>query len=99
MNIKLILIFLVFVTTVLAQNDPNCGTKGPKVDKSQSRIVNGKVATPGEFPWIVSLQIPLKDGSFLHDCDASIINQTWVLTSGRCAQIETNSKIRVVAGK
>lgn len=99
MNIKLFSIFVVFVSAVLAQNDPKCGIKGPKVDQSQSRIINGKVATPGEFPWTASFQSSIKGSSFVHDCDASIINKDWLLTSGRCKAIDETVKIKIVAGK
>lgn len=96
MNIKVISVFVVFVTSVLAQNDPKCGTQGPKADMSQGRIVNGKTATPGEFPWIVSLQYASsKNDPIEHQCGGAIINQNWVLTSAQC----NRDNMKIVAGK
>ena len=32
-------------------------------------------ANPGEFPWVVSLQLDSQQGYFGHDCGGAIINE------------------------
>ena len=46
-----------------------------------NRIVNGKEAPLGAFPYQVSLR---KD--FRHRCGGSIINNRWILTAAHCVQ-------------
>ncbi len=46
-----------------------------------SRIVNGILVEPGEFPYIVSLQLNDK-----HICGGLIYNDLFVLTAASCVQ-------------
>ncbi len=49
------------------------------------RIVGGTEALPGEFPYLVSLRLPLnEDRSFRHVCGGSIIADRWILTAAVC---------------
>jgi len=43
------------------------------------RIVNGVEASPGEFPWMVSIKF---NGN--HWCGGSLIHRNWVLTAAHC---------------
>ncbi|XP_035688123.1 trypsin-like [Branchiostoma floridae] len=56
----------------------------------EDRIVGGAEATPGAFPWQVSLQ---RSGS--HFCGGTLLNSQWVLSAAHCL----NSAITVVAGE
>merc|ERR1711990_1196540 len=49
------------------------------------QVICGKEeATLGEFPWTVSLRL---SGFVGHDCGGAILNSTWILTTGYCAQL------------
>ncbi|CAB1456522.1 unnamed protein product [Pleuronectes platessa] len=44
-----------------------------------TRIIGGQTATPGDWPWQVSL---VMDGA--HGCGGSLINDQWVMTAAHC---------------
>ncbi|CAH1255088.1 PRSS2 [Branchiostoma lanceolatum] len=46
------------------------------------RIVGGSEATPGEFPWQVSLQV---SGIDFHFWGGTLLNSEWVLSAAHCA--------------
>ncbi|XP_078509281.1 uncharacterized protein LOC144769149 [Lissotriton helveticus] len=50
---------------------------------SQTRIIGGEQAQPGEWPWQVSLQ-----RYWQHRCGGSLISSRWVLTAARCLWLE-----------
>ncbi|XP_025790005.1 coagulation factor IX isoform X1 [Puma concolor] len=57
-----------------------------------TRIVGGKTAKPGQFPWQVLLK-----GKIDAFCGGSIINERWVVTAAHC--INPDVEITVVAGE
>ncbi|KAK2832949.1 hypothetical protein Q5P01_016838 [Channa striata] len=63
-----------------------------------TRIVGGQEASPGSWPWQVSLQRP-----GYHFCGGSLINDQWVLTAAHCfdSSISSNSTadLRVYLGR
>ncbi|XP_004690431.1 PREDICTED: chymotrypsinogen B-like [Condylura cristata] len=69
-----------------------CGIPAiPPVVSGMQRIVNGKVAVPGSWPWQVSLQY----STGFHFCGGSLISKDWVVTSAHC---KVSTSHQVVAG-
>ncbi|WP_413586357.1 serine protease [Bdellovibrio sp. HCB274] len=62
-----------------------------KSENSKHHIVGGVEASPGEFPWIVSLID--KDGQAY--CGGSLIHKKWVLTAAHCMKAAAPVKILV----
>ncbi|NXY00680.1 ACRO protein, partial [Centropus bengalensis] len=63
------------------------------------RVVGGREALLGAWPWLVSVQQISQSGSVAHVCGGSLIHPLWVLTAAHCF-INTEHVImwRVVAG-
>ncbi|PNF37817.1 hypothetical protein B7P43_G09240 [Cryptotermes secundus] len=62
----------------------------------EPRIVGGKPATMGQFPYQVLLYINTDDG--LHLCGGTIIAEQYVLTAAHCVSDAKASDIEVLAG-
>ena len=60
-------------------------------------IVNGEEATYGDYPWMVSIQIPSGGGLF-HICGGVIWNNNYVVTAAHCMNPSNAGNYRVVAG-
>lgn len=54
-------------------------------------IFGGKKATENQFPFLVSLRV-LKNGSFTHDCGASILSDRFLVTAAHCKKSKLNMK-------
>ena len=65
----------------------------PLVSARLPYIIGGQDATPGDWPWQVSLQ----NSRGSHFCGASIIGSEWVLTAAHCVGGSASS-VRVVVG-
>jgi len=87
--------YTVVIVTCGLLTDKKCGVKPAAPG---SRIVNGENATPGEFPWQVSLE-EFNGKTWYHKCGGSLISPNWVLTAAHCVWIDSNPvKFRVVLG-
>ncbi|XP_077630028.1 coagulation factor IX [Crocuta crocuta] len=71
--------------------ESNVGNHTQPID-DLTRIVGGKNAIPGQFPWQVVLH-----GTVDAFCGGSIINEKWVVTAAHC--INPDVKITIVAGE
>lgn len=54
----------------------------------EGRIVGGDDASPGQFPYQISLRI--KDS---HTCGGSIIDNEWILTAAHCVAVNVTGKV------
>ncbi|XP_065674644.1 serine protease 27 isoform X2 [Hydra vulgaris] len=59
---------------------PSCGTKGI----SHGRIVGGKNAKEGDWPWQVNIDYRYNTGNPGHHCGGTLINEEWVLSAAHC---------------
>ena len=65
----------------------------------QPKIIGGKPAPPGAFPWQVSLGVSwIADPFSAHFCGGSILSGKWILTAAHCAERLTPGQVVVTAG-
>ncbi|XP_075817566.1 transmembrane protease serine 2 isoform X2 [Microtus pennsylvanicus] len=62
-----------------------CIQCGVRSVSRQSRIVGGSNASPGDWPWQVSLQV-----QDTHVCGGSIITPDWIVTAAHCVEEPLN---------
>ncbi|KAI4546565.1 hypothetical protein MG293_003120 [Ovis ammon polii] len=67
----------------------NCGIAPLMRMFKGSRIVGGREAQTGAWPWLVSLQIH-SGRSGAHVCAGSLVKNRWVLTAAHCTKDATN---------
>ncbi|XP_053150315.1 transmembrane protease serine 12-like isoform X4 [Hemicordylus capensis] len=68
-------------------SDDECGTR-PLMDETAtgSRIVGGRDAILGSWPWQISLQVYQFGTGYHHICGGSLINNNSVLTAAHCTK-------------
>ncbi|XP_065661254.1 prostasin isoform X2 [Hydra vulgaris] len=65
---------------------PGCGAKG----MTNTRIVGGKNAKPGDWPWQVNIDYRFNTANPGHLCGGTLINQEWVLSAAHCFYEDQN---------
>jgi secreted trypsin-like serine protease len=62
------------------------------------RITGGSDATPGEFPWQISLQVTPAVGARYHTCGGTILDETHIVCAAHCVVGQSLSALEVVVG-
>lgn len=74
--------FLTFLSAILLIS-LDCGIS--MVGRPETRIVGGKNAPFGRWPWQVSVRRTSFFGfSSTHRCGGAVINENWIATAGHC---------------
>ena len=74
---RALLLTLVSAAVTVAVDHPLCAQS--EAPAPGQRLVGGNQTLPGQFPWVLSLQL---DG--LHMCGASIVDRQFALTAAHC---------------
>ncbi|XP_054746533.1 serine proteinase stubble [Anastrepha obliqua] len=75
-----------------------CGI--PVLARPETRIVGGKSAAFGRWPWQVSVRRTTFFGfSSTHRCGGALINENWIATAGHCVDDLLISQMRIRVGE
>ena len=87
MNLTLILLFCIFSVALCSLLEPTCGKS--KSEFLGTRIIGGRRAKEGEFPWQVSIgRISVTSGIITHFCGGTILSSNTILTAAHCLDNE-----------
>ncbi|XP_055694142.1 serine proteinase stubble isoform X2 [Lutzomyia longipalpis] len=87
------------IFTISAAKGVECGISS-MATRSETRIVGGKNAAFGRWPWQVSVRRTSFFGfSSTHRCGGAVLNKNWVTTAGHCVDDLLTSQIRIRVGE
>ena len=98
----LLLIFISISTTSSSFENLSTDSECGKVNSRNTRIVGGRRAYEGQFPWIVSLRKQngsMSSSVFLHYCAGVLVTSSHVVTAAHCVNSRPEEVWRVVAGE
>ncbi|XP_048850273.1 coagulation factor XI-like isoform X2 [Brienomyrus brachyistius] len=72
---------------------PRCGL----VRNTKEKVLGGRDAAPGAWPWQVSLQLKHRSGNS-HICGGSSLSPRWIITAAHCLESTNASDYRISAG-
>ncbi|GLV41138.1 Stubble [Carabus blaptoides fortunei] len=82
-----------------SQDSIGCGLP-PLFPQPQTRIVGGRNAPFGRWPWQVSVRRTSFFGfSSTHRCGGAVLNENWIATAGHCVDDLLTSQIRIRVGE
>lgn len=65
-----------------------CGQQKAALPRRRKRVVGGRPADVGWWPWLASLQVKLPgERDFRHACGASVIHPMYVMTAAHCVNV------------
>ncbi|XP_053305300.1 acrosin-like [Spea bombifrons] len=82
LHVIFLIIWALFGTSESSDNGV-CGDRPLAEDFRGSRVVGGKDAEPGNWPWVISIQ-EYRDDEYFHVCGGVVLNNLWVLTAAHC---------------
>ncbi|XP_029996707.1 serine protease 33-like isoform X2 [Sphaeramia orbicularis] len=95
MGLKTALWGLSVIAFIISGGDAQLDVCGlAPLNTKTSKIVGGEDATPGAWPWQVSLT---RSGT--HFCGGSLINSQWVLTAAHCLPSSSTTSLVVYIGR
>jgi len=75
-------------------------THPASAEESDTQVIGGGEAEPGEWPWMVALVLaPVEDAYDGHFCGGTLIAPEWVLTAAHCVEDLQIPYIDVVLGR
>ncbi|XP_077286920.1 serine proteinase stubble [Arctopsyche grandis] len=87
------------IVTTAATKDVECGVPA-MISRPETRIVGGKDASFGRWPWQVSVRRTSFFGfSSTHRCGGALLNHDWIATAGHCVDDLLLSQIRIRVGE